>query len=378
MTVEEILKQKNGNDFLATKQSELLNSGSGYTILLRVYDDYDVEKEYSKDHDFSFKKFVRMFGRGVSADLFNLIQSLSDCDELKNAICHPFDFDGHSIQLGKNGMVTFLPYNKTKGRQEISIYKFLKKSFSHILNDEKIKTIGDEITTILSGYETEFVEGSEIADVYRSVDTEDERWVKGSCMRLKPSSYFKVYSDNPDVCKMGVIKKDGEIHGRFLYWKNNEADDEGNQWFADVLYYKSDTARCFFFQYMVENNLKTLDNFDANFQVTLCKRVDSYQELPYFDTLRWSEGDEIITADGRGTEMTSTNGEDFESLSGVWDEHDQCYIDEEDSVYVEYGNFNGITHVDNTVEINFGVGMGYRALSNDCYYSDANEGYCLQ
>ena len=377
MTVEEILKQKNANDFLATKQGELLYS-SGYTVLLRVYDDYDAEKEYSKDHDFSFKKFVRRLRRRVSEELIALIYNLSDCDELKDAIHLPFDFDGHSIQLGKNGMVTFLPYNKTNGRQEISIYKFLKKSFSHILNDEKIKAIGDKITTMSLEYKMEFVEGSEIADVYGSVDTEHEGWVKGSCMRLRPSSYFEVYSDNPDVCKMGVIKKDGEIHGRFLYWKNDEADDEGNQWFADVLYYKSDTARCFFFQYMAENNLKTLDNFVANLQVTLCKRVDSYQDLPYFDTLRWSEGNEIITADETGTEMVSADGGNFEFVSGVWDEYDECYIDEDYSVYVEYGSFDGTTHINNTVEIDFGVGRGHRALSDDCYYSEANEGYCLQ
>ena len=58
MTVEEILKQKNGNDFLATKKGELLSSWSGRSILCRVFDDYDVEKEYSKEHDFSFKKFA--------------------------------------------------------------------------------------------------------------------------------------------------------------------------------------------------------------------------------------------------------------------------------------------------------------------------------
>ena len=64
-------------------------------------------------------------------------------------------------------------------------------------------------------------------------------------------------------------------------------------------------------------------------------------------------------------------------LAPTIDEIAEEYIDEDDAVYVEYGSFEGYTHRDRCVYIDFGCGRGNYALEEDCIYSNANEGWCL-
>jgi hypothetical protein len=68
----------------------------------------------------------------------------------------------------------------------------------------------------------EIVEGDEIAKWYRYENYAENKGTLGnSCMRDKRDSFFEIYTKNPEVCRMLILKEDDKILGRALIWKLN-------------------------------------------------------------------------------------------------------------------------------------------------------------
>jgi hypothetical protein len=113
---------------------------------------------------------------------------------------------------------------------EIKIEDFLFKQIKPVSNLE-IKTTDRELESISNNFlsfsnnehiKIELLSGNSILDGYKSENYLSIKSTLGSsCMNNKDSSYFDIYTDNPEiVVSMLVIKTYGKIAGRCLIWTN--------------------------------------------------------------------------------------------------------------------------------------------------------------
>lgn len=388
MKLVDIIKSRNGLAYLGQDTSVIREDSNRLLDVLP----YDETKDYG-DNVLSYKEFVRKFPKELHNKFIEAVENISN-QHLKNVLLNKvYEFDGDFIDF-VDGEVTYMPYNKVQlitddgvyinaGRQRISIHKFLTKVFKSfsLFSENQIKVAGDEMIAGFQQYKIEFVEGEKIADYYNSIDCSN--WSTTSCMSGRPLHYFKIYTDNPQVCKLGIVKNtDGDIVGRFLHWQVTDG-----YWINDRFYYKEPVVEEWFKKYCEENNLYfrlDMDEFmhgdereDLQLRVKLEHPVSDYDEVPYLDTFRYTDRDNYLSNTRGRYSLDDTDGTNNANEGRIWDEHVEEYIDEDDAVYVEYGSFEGYTHRDGCVYIDFGRGSGSYALEDDCMYSSANEGWCL-
>ena len=388
MELVDIIKSRNGLAFLGRNTDLILSYPHR---LLYDISSYDETKNYG-DSTFSYKEFVRQFPKDVTHTFIEVVKNVSN-QFIKHVLLNKlYEFDGDFIDF-ENEEITYMPYNKVQmlignayiktGRQSLSVHKFLTKIFKNnsSVSENQIKVAGDEIIAGVQKYKIEFVEGDEIADYYASIDCSD--WSTTSCMSGRAKSFFKIYTDNPEVCKLGIVKNtDGEIVGRFLHWKVTDG-----YWINDRFYYKEPVVEEWFKKHCEKNNLYFRldmeefmhgeDRVDLPLEVELKYPVSDYDEVPYLDTFRYTDGNNKINNIDGCYSLDQTDGSNNTVEDRIWDEYAEEYIDEDDAVYVEYGSFEGNTHRDHCVYIDFGRGSGCYALEDDCMYSNANEGWCL-
>lgn len=120
----------------------------------------------------------------------------------------------------------------------------------------------------------DLVEGDKIAYWYNSERYSEQKSTLGSsCMKEKPSSYFDIYTKNPDVCKLLILyshigKMEGDrfvsnfIMGRALVWTL----DDGRT-FVDRIYYIDDKVCELFKDYIARMGWfrKNYQDSDADF-----------------------------------------------------------------------------------------------------------------
>lgn len=180
----------------------------------------------------------------------------------------------------------------------MSAFKFFKKIIPpKIANEQEIQSFVNMIVGMITmDFTVEFVKGVAIAEMYNSIDMK-EGWAKSSCMRGRDLNKFKLYSDNPDVCELGIIYNGKEIMGRFLRWKTNELG-----WVEDTLYYKTYSTQAWYEQRCKDEKLwrKVHSQKFTNEEKEHVKRItvpivkplrdyDDYTR-PYLDTMTNGDG----------------------------------------------------------------------------------------
>lgn len=130
--------------------------------------------------------------------------------------------------------------------------------------------------------------------------------LNGSCMRYDNcQSYFKIYTENEDVCQMLILTNDkDELTGRALVWKLRNGET-----FMDRVYYIFDSDVELFKKYAQEKGwyYKSEQNNEPNETIIAPKGKEDIDELfvdldtdfkyyPYMDTLRYlSKRDGYLT-----------------------------------------------------------------------------------
>jgi hypothetical protein len=196
---------------------------------------------------------------------------------------------------------------------------------------------------------------------------EGDASLNGSCMN-DDDSYLDIYTGCKSL-RIVTLVKDDLLYGRALLWSLKDGDNDIV--FMDRIYVAKDYMYDMFVEYCKTNgwwrkkHYKTYDikdvfiNSDGEeverkyFTVYTDTSHDSY---PYIDTFQWG-GDGYLTNQCSGdysysnTDGTREGGEEDRS----YDEIDDCYIDDDDAVYITHGDRgyrDRTTHVDNCVEIN--------------------------
>ncbi len=214
------------------------------------------------------------------------------------------------------------------------------------------------------------VEGEEIKDWYLEDSYFDET-LKGkgtlgkSCMRYgNCQSYFKIYTENPDVCKMIInttFDETGEekLVSRALVWKTLESG-----WYLDRIYF-TDASEKILIKEFADKNFVVKHAYDfgistPRLSIQLNSKTTDYQEYPYMDSFPYYHTSsrklfnyeptvtdrqnlyEIQSTDGEPTSMdmiySEVTGEMYSSDEVIWSEYHQSYIPNDDSVRSYYFN----------------------------------------
>jgi len=195
------------------------------------------------------------------------------------------------LNLNKSEKLKNAEYWTSKQRQEIKIGRFLKKIFPN-KNQSSIEKMVNEYKSkykIYFGiYDMELVDGEDIRKFYykKNYDGSGGR-LHSSCMRQKDDQYrFDIYVENPDVCKMLIMKSpndDKKIIGRALVWKLKDG-----RTYMDRVYYANDDEFNVFLNYAKEKKWITYDSDGYNskmiVKLTTDKTYGPCTKNPYMDT----------------------------------------------------------------------------------------------
>ena len=282
----------------------------------------------------------------------------------------------------------------TKSRNSLRIGRFINTLFPGKYNDKQIEEFVNKFkATIENGAEVfEIVEGSDIAKWYYYENYfEDKGTLGNSCMRDKPAAYFEIYVENPEVCRMLILKEDDKILGRALIWKLNSFkqtsgdETEKPEYFLDRQYYIKESDVVKFrnyakqqgWSYKSDNNYHSFSGvnykdqiINANMSVKL-KDIE-YRKFPYLDTFRrydtysnilYNDESEDNSYEGQYI-LSSTSGDYTEIQGGIWSEWHGSFIPDEQAVWSDWAD--SYLYDDNAIRVSVGTRRNHGWYPEDC------------
>jgi hypothetical protein len=258
----------------------------------------------------------------------------------------------------------------TKSRNSLRVGRFINKLFPGKFNDKQIEEFVNKFKSSLEveGEKFELVEGDDIAKWYHYKNyTEMKGTLGNSCMKDKSDSIFKIYTKNPDVCKLLILREDDKILGRALVWKlasfYSLYNDHKPEYYMDRQYYIKESDVEKFKKYAEEQGwaYKSYNNhhsfstvkfngeeFNAKMTIQLGKSGGDYDygRYPYVDTFRrydpisgilYNDDDEDSKNEGQYI-LADTGGGYSEIESGVWSEWHDRRIPEDEAIWSDWAD----------------------------------------
>jgi hypothetical protein len=255
----------------------------------------------------------------------------------------------------------------TKSRNRIKFGRLINKILPGKFTPSQIEEFSNKWKSILenNGENIQEVKGDDIAYWYRYENYKEQRGTLGnSCMRENSESTFKIYTMNPDLCKMLIITENDKLVARAIVWKVTEKSDGNWEWFMDRQYTISDSYVEKLRNYAIEQGwaYKTYNNHYSFSDVSWKESEDriisqsrvkmkiklspyknsynkyDYMDYPYVDTFRrydpstgWLYND-AEQVDGCYL-LDSTDGGYTECETGFWSDWHNERIPEDEAVY---------------------------------------------
>jgi hypothetical protein len=282
--------------------------------------------------------------------------------------------------LWKNDKLTGI---YSKSRNQIKIGKIVNKLLPGKFNDKQIEEFVNLFKSTIENTMVKFVvvEGHDIAKWYNEDNYKEKKGTLGSsCMRSMSSKVFNIYTKNPEVCKLLILKEEDKILGRALVWKLNTVSGStlgtasAPEYFLDRQYTINDSDVNKFrdyatkqgWAYKTNNNHHSFSNVtfngtDYRLNMTVQLKENSrnnydYNKYPYLDTFRRYDPNSgiLYNDDNRdGNEghyiLESTSGGYEEIESGVWSEWHCEIIPENEAVWSD--NMNTYLRRDDAIEV---------------------------
>lgn len=246
----------------------------------------------------------------------------------------------------------------SKSRNPIKIGKLLNKVLNTKYTDAEKEDFVNTFKSKLLGDDKvfELVEGNEIPFWYKEKNYSEisKGQLGSSCMRNVQDSYFDIYSNNPEVCKLLILKEDDKIFGRSIIWKVENDKNLDFEYFMDRQYTISDSDVKKFRDYAEEKGwaFKQSNSYSdtygviykgVNYNLRLTTKLKnmSHDYFPYVDTLKlYNPNSGELSNDENNSEdyegwylLTSTGGGYEEVESGHWSDWHDCMIPEDEAVY---------------------------------------------
>jgi len=285
----------------------------------------------------------------------------------------------------------------TKSRNSLRVGRFINKLFPGKFNDKQIEEFVNKFKSSLEaeGEKFELVEGDDIAKWYHYSNYAEMRGTLGnSCMKEKPESIFKIYTKNPDVCKLLILREDDKILGRALVWKlasfkSRAKESVKAEYYMDRQYYIKESDVEKFKKYAEEQGwaYKSYNNhhsfstvkfngeeFNAEMTIQLGRLGGDYEygRYPYVDTFRrydptsgilYNDDDEDSKYEGQYI-LADTGGGYSEIEGGVWSEWHDRRIPEDDAIWSDWAD--SYLYRDRAVQVTEGNRRYHGWYPDDC------------
>ena len=259
----------------------------------------------------------------------------------------------------------------TKSRNRIKFGRLINKILPGKFTPGQIEEFSNKWKSILenAGEKIQVVEADDIAYWYKSENYKEPKGTLGSsCMRGNSEDTFKIYTMNPDLCKMVIITDNDELVARAIVWKVTEKSVGSWEWFMDRQYTISDDYVERLRNYAIEQGwaYKTHNNHHSFSNVSWKESEDTiksqrgikmkiqlapyrkdgydrydYRNYPYVDTFRrydpntgWLFNDDE-QVDGCYL-LDDTGGGYSECETGVWSDWHDERIPEDEAVYSDH------------------------------------------
>lgn len=245
-----------------------------------------------------------------------------------------------------------------RSRNQADIGRLVNKIFPGKYTDKEREEFVNQFKAALleeDGSKFELVSGDEIIKWYNF-----ENYIKSigtlgdSCMRYpRCSDYFEIYTKNPEVCQLLILREGDKILGRALVW-NIKGNGVGTDYFMDRVYSINDSTKALFndwcdkkgylrkYNYNQSQTKRFLLNGEELYETLEIKLKNwEFHLYPYMDTFKKLDINKgILINDDDDSEsgyfiLTDTSG-GYTDTSGHWSDYYQEVIPEDEAVYSEY------------------------------------------
>ena len=333
------------------------------------------------------------------------------------------------ITYRNNGMISYMPADreqefnddntwKRDGRQESKPARVMRRLFTNnalkCLKDSDFEIFNNKYKSQYSteGFTFEVLPSDKIPDVYCMERMDGGASLNGSCMN-GDSSYLEIYLKCSSLEIIVLKTTDGKLAGRALLWTLTYNDETIK--LADRFYVAEDHLYDSFLAYVESNKwwrkkyYKTYDYKQdfvmPNGEEVVCNFVvqtdTCFDEYPYIDTFQYGCDGYLTNKEGNRYQYNQTDG--TRDGEGVWDDIDEEYISQEDSICIDRGRYRHYTtHIDNAVciddeywwkgdddirridgtwyhcdDVVYSDYDGDEYLAEDCVYSEYHNSYIL-
>lgn len=227
--------------------------------------------------------------------------NIEHTDTIKNNINYIYESDESGS--GPGVFKSFDENGKKIPRNRIKIVKFLSKYFTV---GKESEIFLNEINSAFAEGEIEVVSGDSIPHWYNS-----DNYFPGcgtlnsSCMRYSEPDVFDIYKNNPDSCKLVILRMGNKISARALLWKLHSIKHKDlkkcnkPEYFLDRIYYDREHNGLKLKKYAEKMGwaIRKHDNYSQKKSITyngetlicvnMTVKIDNkqtYHKYPYLDT----------------------------------------------------------------------------------------------
>ena len=190
----------------------------------------------------------------------------------------PFaDYDTFEM-LKDNGLLRMIN-SSTGAKLDLKIGRYITKinTYLNLLNPKNIEDIATKYKTRCDeNVEFTFLVGEDIKEGYKTenYDPINSSSLWGSCMNNK-TNYLKIYTKNPNVVKLAVLKKNNKIQARCFIWKVND------KFYYDKIYYYREHQLGIMKQNLESEGITSIHTLSfASIKLDFC----DFNKYPYLDT----------------------------------------------------------------------------------------------
>ena len=180
--------------------------------------------------------------------------------------------------LKENSLIRMV--NSSNGNKlDLKIGRYLTKinTYLNLLTPQKIEDLATKYKSRCEeNIEFEYLIGDDIKEGYKTenYDLHNNSSLWGSCMNDK-STYLNIYTKNPNVVKLAVLKKNGKIQARCFVWKIND------KFYFDKIYYYKEHQFSIIKQNLESDGVSSINTLQfASVKLDFC----DFKRYPYLDT----------------------------------------------------------------------------------------------
>lgn len=169
--------------------------------------------------------------------------------------------------------------SSTGAKLDLKIGRYLSKinTYLNLLSPKNIEDLAIKYKIRCDeNVEFEYLVGENIKEGYKTdnYDTFNNSSLWGSCMNNK-TSYLKIYTKNPNIVKLAVIKKNSKIQARCFIWKIND------KFYYDKIYFYKEHQLGIMKQNLESEGITAISSLPfASIKLDFC----DFNKYPYLDT----------------------------------------------------------------------------------------------